>query len=195
MVKPTHDSLIEQWENEYDYKEHSHWEIINGLSKGDYDVTDEELKESFGRHHNEVFESIDCTKCGERCKVLEINFKPDDLHRFAEKFGITVERLIRNKNLIADSDKSSYAHKELGCSMLGKDGKCTVYDVRPDYCKRYPYTKDGDNVGWTMVDLYKRGIWAKCPAAFHIYDRTFNDVIELDDIQWMGDLDPFTDQQ
>jgi len=52
------------------------------------------------------------------------------------KEGEFIERYLR---LDADGD---YVTRSVPCPFLGADNYCSIYDVRPSDCERFPYTNE-----------------------------------------------------
>src|SRR3954467_11920609 len=88
--------------------------------------------------HKEAFDKIDCLQCAACCKNYSPRFKTPDIKRIAKhlkmKEGVFIETYLR---LDEDGD---YVVRSKPCPFLGADNKCSVYDVRPSDCSRFPYT-------------------------------------------------------
>ena len=65
-----------------------------------------------------------CTQCGLCCKSLGSNFDPES--HYYQDAPLAIQTLIDNFPYTINPDGS--------CSMLSKDGLCTVYDDRPIIC-------------------------------------------------------------
>ena len=70
-------------------------------------------------------------------------------------------------------DEQRYRAKTKPCPLLGEDNKCTVYDVRPETCKEYPYTHKKDLVFSTISRANHALV---CPAAFAIVEEMKNQI-------------------
>ena len=55
--------------------------------------------------------------------------------------------------------------KSLSCPFLGKDNRCTIYEVRPVACAEYPYT-DKAEISSRTYSIAAKAL--ECPAMFHI---------------------------
>ena len=90
--------------------------------------------------HEEAFRNIDCTKCANCCKNYSPRFKTRDIKRISRhlkmKEGDFIENFLR---LDEDGD---YVVKSTPCPFLGSDNLCTIYEVRPGDCVRFPYTNE-----------------------------------------------------
>ena len=65
-----------------------------------------------------------CTKCGLCCKLIGITF--DTNSSYYKNSPLSIQTLIDHFPYDINSDNS--------CSMLSKDGLCTVYENRPIIC-------------------------------------------------------------
>jgi uncharacterized protein len=90
--------------------------------------------------HEEAFEKIDCLKCANCCKTYSPRFKTPDIKRISRhlklKEGDFIETYLR-----VDED-GDYVVKTKPCPFLGEDNHCSIYDVRPSDCERFPYTNE-----------------------------------------------------
>ena len=92
------------------------------------------------RLHDEAFENINCLQCAACCKHYSPRFKTPDIKRISKhlnmKEGTFIETYL---NLDSDGD---YVVKSTPCPFLNPDNSCSVYDVRPSDCARFPYTDE-----------------------------------------------------
>ena len=90
--------------------------------------------------HEEAFENIDCLHCAACCKNYSPRFKTPDIKRISKhlkmKEGAFIETYLK-----LDSE-GDYVVKSTPCAFLGDDNFCSIYDVRPSDCHRFPYTDE-----------------------------------------------------
>ncbi len=90
--------------------------------------------------HEQAFDTVDCLSCAACCKNYSPRFKVPDIKRIAKylrlKEGAFIDRYL---NLDTDGD---YVLKKQPCSFLGEDNFCSIYEVRPSDCRRFPYTDE-----------------------------------------------------
>ena len=68
-----------------------------------------------------------CSECdGRCCKTVRFELKDFDHKRWVELHGIKV----------VEVGVKDYAEFPIPCKML-KDGLCTIYENRPDLCRRF----------------------------------------------------------
>jgi Fe-S-cluster containining protein len=81
------------------------------------------------------------------------------------KESVFIESYLR---IDADGD---YVVKSTPCAFLGEGNLCSIYDVRPSDCARFPYTDED-------VLLRRQAITLKnaefCPAVFYVLDKLVN---------------------
>ena len=90
--------------------------------------------------HDEAFEKIDCLQCGNCCKGFSPRFKTPDIKRIAKHLKMKDGDFI-NQYLFVDSE-GDHVLKTKPCSFLGQDNYCSIYEVRPSDCARFPYTDE-----------------------------------------------------
>lgn len=121
------------------------------------------------RLHEEAFEKIDCLSCAACCRNYSPRFKTPDIKRISKhlkmKEGDFIETYLR---LDEDGD---YVVKSTPCPFLGADNFCSIYEVRPSDCERFPYTDED-------VLLKRASITMKnstfCPIVFYVLEKLTN---------------------
>ncbi len=116
--------------------------------------------------HEEAFSKIDCLQCGNCCKGYSPRFKTPDIKRIAKHLKMKEGDLI-NQYLRVDED-GDYVMQNSPCSFLGADNYCSIYEVRPSDCERFPYTDED-------VILKRQNITLKnstfCPAVYYVLEK------------------------
>ncbi|MGN6616537.1 MAG: YkgJ family cysteine cluster protein [Ilyomonas sp.] len=119
--------------------------------------------------HEEAFEKIDCLQCAECCKNYSPRFKTPDIKRISRhlkmKEGDFIEKYLRL------DDDGDYVVRSTPCPFLGVDNFCSIYEVRPSDCERFPYTNED-------VILKRANITLKnstfCPIVFYVLEKLVN---------------------
>lgn len=116
--------------------------------------------------HEEAFEHVDCLDCAACCKNYSPTFNTTDVKRIAKhlklKESVFIETYLK---LDADND---FVVKQSPCPFLGADNYCSIYEVRPRDCERFPYTNED-------VLIKKKNLTLKnasfCPAVSFVLDK------------------------
>lgn len=116
--------------------------------------------------HEEAFEKIDCLQCAACCKNYSPRFKTPDVKRISKHLGLKESSFIETY-LRVDED-GDFVVKASPCPFLGADNACSVYDVRPSDCARFPYTDEDVLVKRQNLTLKNSTF---CPITFHVLDR------------------------
>ena len=119
---------------------------------------------------NEAQNAIDCTKCSNCCTSFNCGEpKGDELKKIAEYL---------------DEDPEEVAGKWTNgakgrCPMLGDDGRCSVYEVRPSTCRKFPHL-NGEANALKLLDMPgKCASWCEgCPIMFHVCSNIVDAVEE-----------------
>jgi len=90
--------------------------------------------------HEEAFEKIDCLQCANCCKTYSPRFKTPDIKRISRHLRMKESDFI-DTYLRLDED-GDYVVKTTPCPFLGQDNYCSIYEVRPSDCERFPYTDE-----------------------------------------------------
>ena len=112
----------------------------------DYGFDPDELA---GELHEQAFQIVDCTRCANCCKTMDIKFDDDDIERLAGHLNMTTPTFIE-----------TYLEPD--------DDRCTIYEVRPAVCREYPHT---DKAGFTFRTMGVANNAMVCPAVFWIVEQ------------------------
>ncbi|HRH59686.1 MAG TPA: YkgJ family cysteine cluster protein [Chitinophagaceae bacterium] len=116
--------------------------------------------------HEEAFSKINCLECAACCKNYSPRFKTPDIKRISKhlkmKESIFIETYLR---LDEDGD---YVAKTLPCPFLGADNYCSIYEVRPSDCERFPYTDEDVLLKRANITLKNSTF---CPIVFYVLEK------------------------
>jgi uncharacterized protein len=116
--------------------------------------------------HNEAFTHVDCLQCANCCKGYSPRFKVPDIKRIAKHFKMKEGTFIDTYlNLDSDGD---YVGKTQPCVFLGADNYCSIYDVRPSDCGRFPYTNEDVLIKRPNITLKNSTF---CPAVYYVLEK------------------------
>lgn len=91
-------------------------------------------------YHEEAFTKIDCLECARCCKGFSPRFNTTDIKRISKYLGMKEGTFIESYLKIDEDDDFVLSRKP--CAFLGEDNRCSIYEVRPADCQRYPYTNE-----------------------------------------------------
>ena len=125
--------LLHNWEKRSKdrQKDYRRW-----LAKADRAPRRNRILERLPEFHEEAFQRIDCLQCANCCKNYSPRFKTPDIKRISRHLGLRESELIE-QYLRLDED-GDYVVKTTPCPFLGADNYCSIYDVRPSDCERFP---------------------------------------------------------
>jgi len=116
--------------------------------------------------HEEAFRRIDCLQCANCCKSYSPRFKTPDIKRIARHLRMRESEFI-DAYLRLDED-GDYVAKTAPCPFLGQDNYCSIYEVRPSDCERFPYTDEDVFIKRTHITSKNAEF---CPIVRHVLDR------------------------
>lgn len=116
--------------------------------------------------HAEAFEKVDCLQCAACCKNYSPRFKTPDIKRIAKHLQLKESDFIA-AYLRVDED-GDFVVKSTPCPFLGSNNYCTIYDVRPSDCARFPYTNEDVLLKRPALTLKNATF---CPIVYHVLDR------------------------
>lgn len=141
-------------ENQKQYK--------NLLQRGDKN----RLLKQLPQLHEEAFAKVDCLSCAACCKNYSPRFKTPDIKRISKHLKLKESVFIETYlNLDAEGD---YVVKSTPCAFLGSDNYCSIYEVRPSDCSRFPYTNEDVFIKRQNITLKNASF---CPAVFTVLEK------------------------
>lgn len=116
--------------------------------------------------HDEAFSHIDCLNCAACCKNYSPRFKTPDIKRISKHLKLK-ESVFIDTYLRLDED-GDYVVKQTPCPFLGTDNRCSIYNIRPSDCARFPYTDEDVLINRAGITLKNSSF---CPAVFYVMER------------------------
>lgn len=151
-------NILQNWEKKSGERKKLYRQYLNRADKNT-------VLKQLPRLHEEAFEKIDCLKCANCCKKYSPRFKTPDIKRISKHLKMKEGDFIETY-LTLDTD-GDYVVKSLPCPFLGADNYCTIYDVRPSDCHRFPYTDED-------VIIKRQDITIKnsefCPIVYYVLE-------------------------
>ncbi len=116
--------------------------------------------------HEQAFEKINCLECAACCKNYSPRFKTPDVKRISKHLAMKESAFIE-KYLRVDDD-GDFVVKVSPCPFLGADNFCSIYEVRPSDCQRFPYTDEDVIIKRQQLTLKNASF---CPITFYVLDK------------------------
>jgi Fe-S-cluster containining protein len=116
--------------------------------------------------HEAAFSNINCLECAACCKNYSPRFKTPDVKRIAKHLKMKDGEFIE-KYLQVDKD-GDYVVRSKPCAFLGEDNFCSIYDVRPSDCSRFPYTDEDVFLKRPVITLKNATF---CPAVYFVLEK------------------------
>ena len=128
-----------------------------------------ELDAHCQRLHKALFSDYDCSRCRNCCKQYHGLIPAEDIERDAAFLSLTVEEF-RDRFLAEEKEpgEDAYNTKSESCDFLQKDGTCLLNELKPESCKKYPYTDQQDRISSLFSFL---SIISVCPVAYEIWEQ------------------------
>ena len=129
------------------------------------------LKKSAGKEllpilreaHTKAFSEVSCLACANCCKTSPPLVTVEDISRISRHLGLTQKEFSARYVLKDVNGELSFA--TVPCRFLADDNYCTIYEVRPQSCRRYPHTDEEAYPIRTSLNLTNTLI---CPAAYKV---------------------------
>src|SRR3954464_15497471 len=157
-------------------------ESVGGLDDGTWKKKSEEHQKQYGNFlkradrnkvlkklpdlHEEAFSKVDCLQCAACCKNYSPRFKTPDIKRISKhlkmKESVFIETYLRL------DEEGDYVVKQTPCAFLGADNFCSIYEVRPSDCERFPYTDEDVILKRVPLTLKNSSF---CPAVYYVLER------------------------
>src|SRR6478672_115616 len=115
--------------------------------------------------HEEAFEKVNCLDCAACCRNYSPRFKTPDVKRISKHLGLK-ESVFIEQYLRVDED-GDFVVKSSPCPFLGADNACSIYDVRPSDCARFPYTDEDVIIRRQPLTLKNSSF---CPITYYVLE-------------------------
>jgi len=116
--------------------------------------------------HEEAFSQINCLDCAACCKNYSPRFKTTDIKRISkhlkQKEGDFIAQYLKV------DEEGDFVLQTKPCSFLGADNFCSIYDVRPSDCSRFPYTDEDVLLKRQPLTLKNASF---CPAVYFVVEK------------------------
>jgi hypothetical protein len=140
------------------------WDVMKYQLQYDDDLTDEHLDAVVNELAQPIIRAIDCTKCGNCCRVLWVDVEEADASRLAEGLHVRLDDISTHYiTHPVEGDPLTWGRiRSRPCPFL-TGTRCGVYEHRPQTCRDYPFLTP--DFRWTLDDLMSgAGI---CPIIYH----------------------------
>ncbi len=162
--KKTHDDLFADWKENAEKHDDKNYRFLRRLKQT---ASEKKVDRIALELHQKAFATVDCTKCANCCRTLQPVFTEEDIDRLSAHRGMTRDDFIA-AYLERGEELNRYRAKTAPCPFLGDDNRCTIYDVRPEKCRGYPFTDQPDFVFSTMNHANNAVV---CPAVFYLVEQ------------------------
>jgi uncharacterized protein len=151
--------LLDNWQKKSDEHQKLYKQFLQRASKN-------AVLQQLPHLHEEATEKINCLQCANCCKSYSPRFKTPDIKRISKHLGMK-ESVFIETYLYVDSD-GDYVVKSKPCSFLGADNYCSIYDVRPSDCHRFPYTDEDVILKRPQLTLKNSSF---CPITYYVLEK------------------------
>jgi hypothetical protein len=112
-----------------------------------------------------IQEQIDCTTCANCCRVAKVEVTDRDVERLARHLRLPLAEFLAAYTEEDESGRNLKWTEGSGCVFL-EGNECTVYDVRPDNCVRFPHLVRGQgSIASRMWQFIDRACY--CPIVYN----------------------------
>lgn len=158
-----HSTMIGEWRRSAQAHDDENYEFLRSLKFRDYGYDPDNLAADM---HERVFKIIDCTRCANCCKTVDIMLTPTDAERIAGHLAMAIDEFV--EAYLTTDEGDQYWVQEKPCPFLSQDDCCTIYDVRPKNCREYPHT-DKEEFATRTIQHANNAL--TCPAVFWIVEN------------------------
>ena len=139
------------------------WEF-RAFLKGELEWDGDVLDAYVYKIAREVSDQIDCTACGNCCRITGTGVNGDEIAGLARHMRMSTSAF--KKRYVGTDDCGDVIIKETPCPFL-EGNLCRIYDDRPRNCREYPYLlKEGFRQRLIGV-VYNA---SDCPIVFNTYE-------------------------
>ncbi|HBG04590.1 MAG: hypothetical protein A2075_21305 [Geobacteraceae bacterium GWC2_58_44] len=145
-------------------RDDENWDFRCFLKRADLSVA--KIDSIVHELYREVSAQIDCTLCGNCCKVMQPELTAGDAKKLASQHELATNDF-QARFLHDNEDGKGFIFNAQPCPFL-QNNRCSVYDNRPRDCRSYPHLHKRDFV-FRMNQAYSN--CSICPIVFNVYER------------------------
>jgi uncharacterized protein len=153
------DDLLHNWQKKSGDRQKLYKDFLRRAKKND-------VLDQLPEFHEEAFSKVDCLQCANCCKNYSPRFKTPDIKRISKHLRMRESEFIE-KYLRVDED-GDYVTKTKPCPFLASDNYCSIYDVRPSDCHRFPYTDEDVIIKRPQLTIKNS---AFCPITYYVLEK------------------------
>ena len=153
------EKLLQNWEKKSGERQKEYKKFLH---RADKNKTLKQLPQL----NEEAFAKIDCLQCANCCKNYSPRLTPPDIKRISKYLGMK-EGDFKDKYLRVDEDGDNVL-QSLPCPFLGSDNYCSIYEVRPTDCARFPYMDDDFMLKRQPLALKNSTF---CPITYYVLEK------------------------
>jgi Fe-S-cluster containining protein len=124
-----------------------------------------EIDQLIHKLNRELFRQIDCIACSNCCKLTGTALNKKDIAQISGRLSMSAADFI--KQYLRNDDDGEMVIKLIPCPFLTAKG-CSIYDIRPELCREYPYTSKADMIS-RLINLVNNCVI--CPVIFETFER------------------------
>jgi uncharacterized protein len=156
---------------------HDEFEVMRYMLELNDDLSDAELDALVDHIAAPIIAAIDCTRCANCCRSLDVALTPADTDRLAQGINVPLDTILTH---YADHQRGQTLDE--WAVMRGKPCPfltgtfCSVYIHRPETCRLYPdFTPD---FRWTLQHTIEGA--GLCPIIYNVLSAMVEVVDDLD---------------
>ncbi len=153
------DEILQNWQKKSSDNQKKYKQFLNRADKN-------KVLKKLPVLNDEAFNNVNCLDCAACCKNYSPRFKTPDLKRIAKHLKLKEGEFIE-RYLVLDNE-GDYVVKSKPCPFLGIDNYCSIYEVRPSDCARFPYT-DEDIILKRQALTLKNSSF--CPIVYFVLEK------------------------
>jgi uncharacterized protein len=113
-----------------------------------------------------IEDQIDCTVCANCCKVATATVSERDIERLARSMRLSPAKFMAEYTVQDEEEERVLRQKPEGECVFLDGNDCTVYDVRPETCQRFPHMVRGNgSIASRMWQFVDRATY--CPIVYN----------------------------
>jgi len=155
--------MVEAWRQNATSHDDANYEFLRSLKFRDYGFDPDELAAEL---HERAFQIVECTRCANCCKTLNIKVRTSDAERIAEHLSMATDEFV--ESYLTTDEERGRKFRQQPCPFLNEHNRCTIYVVRPTDRQEYPHTH---KEGFTSRTMAHANNALTCPAVFWIVEQ------------------------
>ncbi len=124
-----------------------------------------------------AYHNIDCLSCANCCKSAPTTLHSYEIKRISRFLNISKKQFVRK--YVFEDINGELTMNNVPCPFLNEDNTCSIYEVRPETCRKYPHS---EQKGFKKILSYHKNNISYCPITYSVFTDLLTNIKKTKEI-------------